>query len=151
MAEACAFIGTLGYLLMQVTKAHHDRARRLLSPLGLYNGQELILLHLQQQDGQSQTELAEKLCIQPATLTKSLNRIERSGLSQRLPHPDDRRITQVHITERGQELCASINEVWQNLDMETFSSLTAEEQDVLRLLLEKVRAHLLDISYERTT
>src|ERR1035437_9710149 len=94
MAVGCAFIGTLGYLLMQVSKAHHDRARELLSPLGLYNGQEIILLLVQQEDGQSQTALAEKLCIQPATLTKSLNRMERSGLSQRLPHPDDRRITQ---------------------------------------------------------
>jgi MarR family transcriptional regulator, organic hydroperoxide resistance regulator len=151
LAEECLFIGTLGYLLMQVTKAHHDRARELLSPLGLYNGQEQILLHLQQQDGQSQTALAEKLCIQPATLTKSLNRMERSGLSQRLPHPVDHRITLVHITEHGQELCSSINYVWQNLDAETFNILTDEEQDILRSLLERVRANLQDIKFERNS
>jgi MarR family transcriptional regulator, organic hydroperoxide resistance regulator len=151
LAEECLFIGTLGYLLMQVTKAHHDRARELLSPLGLYNGQEQILLHLQQQDGQSQTALAEKLCIQPATLTKSLNRMERSGLSQRLPHPVDHRITLVHITERGQELCSSINYVWQNLDAETFNVLTDEEQDILRSLLERVRANLQDLKFERNS
>ena len=149
MAEGCIFIGTLGHLLMQVSKAHHDRARELLSPLGLYNGQEIILLLLQQEDGQSQTALAEKLCIQPATLTKSLDRMERSGLSLRQQNPDDHRITQVHITERGQELCSSINEVWQKLDDETFAVLTAEEQETLRLILAKVRANLLDLKFER--
>jgi len=139
---------TLGYLLMQVTKAHHDRARELLSPLGLYNGQEQILLHIQHEDGQSQTALAEKLCIQPATLTKSLNRMEKSGLSKRLPSPIDRRITQVHMTERGQDLCSSVNVVWQNLDRETFKVLTAEEQDLLRYLLQKVRTNLLNFKIE---
>jgi MarR family transcriptional regulator, organic hydroperoxide resistance regulator len=149
MTEGFIFIGTLGYLLMQVSKAHHDRARQRLSPLGLYNGQEIILLYLQQEDGQSQTALAEKLCIQPATLTKSLDRMERSGLSQRKQNPDDRRITQVHITERGQELCSSINDVWQKLDIETFAVLTAEEQETLRYLLAKVRTNLLDLKFER--
>lgn len=136
---------------MQVTKAHHDRARDVLSPLGLYNGQEQILLHLKLEDGQSQTALAEKLCIQPATLTKSLNRMEKLGLSQRMPHPYDHRITQVYMTERGQELCSSLNEVWQNLDKETFKVLTAEEQDILRNLLEKVRSNLMDAKVERNT
>jgi len=149
--EDCTLSGTLGYLLMQVTKAHHDRARQMLRPLGLYNGQEQILMHLQMQDGQSQTALAEKLCIQPATLTKSLNRMERSGLSQRLPHPFDRRITLVHITERGQELCSSLNNVWQNLDEETFNVLTDEEQDILRNFLERVRANLQDLKFERNS
>ena len=151
MAEEWAITDTLGYLLIKVSKAHNNRARELLNPLGLYNGQEIILLLLQQEDGQSQTALAEKLYIQPATLTKSLDRMERSGLSQRRPHPDDRRITQVHITERGQELCSSINEVWQNLNMETFGVLTSEEQDNLRLLLEKVRTNLLDSKFERNS
>jgi DNA-binding MarR family transcriptional regulator len=57
----------------------------------------------------------------------------------------------VRITEHGQELCSSVNNVWQNLDKEIFNVLTDEEQDILRNLLERVRANLLDTEKERNS
>ncbi len=142
MADEHAFSATLGFLLIQVIKAHHDRARTLLGELGLHVGQDLVLLSLRREDGLSQSALAEKLHIQPATLTRSLSRMERSGLSERRVDGRDRRVTRVYITEHGRALCPSVVEAWQQLETETFANLSAEEQDTLRLLLQKAKANL---------
>jgi DNA-binding MarR family transcriptional regulator len=142
MSEADTFTSSLGYLLVQVIKAHHERERQLLAPLGLYNGQEILLLFLASRDGQSQTALAERLCIQPATLTRSLDRMERSGLSERRPDPGDRRSSQVYLTRQGRQLCPAVEALWRQLEAETFGVLTGEEQLALQTLLEKVKANL---------
>jgi DNA-binding MarR family transcriptional regulator len=150
MAERQEIAGTLGYLLLQVVKAHHDRTRALLAPFGLYAGQEILLMVLAEEEDPSQTALAGKLCIQPATLTKSLDRMEKAGLSYRQPDLQDRRMMRVHLTERGRALCPAIRAVWEQLEAETFGSLTAEEQMLFRCLLEKVNGNL-DRNHEEET
>lgn len=50
-----------------------------------------------------QTELAEALGITTSSVTSLIDRMERSGLVKRQPHPRDRRRTVVQLTKYGQE------------------------------------------------
>src|SRR5688572_28077655 len=101
----------LGYLMFQICRAHRNRAQELLSELGLYTGQEVLLMHLCEEDGQTQSALAEKLCIAHATLTKTLNRMEESGLVVRQSDPQDGRVMRVSISEQGRKLQEAIEAV----------------------------------------
>jgi|SRR3990172_8759769 len=132
----------LGYLMFHICRAHRNKAQELLSELGLYTGQEILLMHLWLEDGLTQTTLAERLCIQPATLTKTLDRLEQAGLVARQPDMDDRRVTHVYITNKGQQLRHSIESVWREVETQSFGSLSVEERDTLRRLLEKIYAIL---------
>ena len=132
----------LGYLMFHICRAHRNKAQELLSELGLYTGQEILLMHLWLEDGLTQTTLAERLCIQPATLTKTLDRLEQAGLVARQPDIDDRRVTHVYITNKGQQLRHSIESVWREVETQSFGSLSVEERDTLRRLLEKIYAIL---------
>jgi DNA-binding MarR family transcriptional regulator len=132
----------LGYQLAQVCKAHRNKAGSLLAPIGLHTGQELILAHLGNADGRTQSELVDVLCVQPATITKSLDRLETAGLVQRRSDAEDRRVWRIHLTERGRSIQQQIEQVWQEMETISFGVLTDEERATLRRLLLKVRENL---------
>jgi MarR family transcriptional regulator, organic hydroperoxide resistance regulator len=133
---------TLGYLLVQICKAHRNRTQELLGQMNLYTGQELLLMRLAMNDGMTQSELAEELCVQPATLTRSLDRLSKANLVERRIDTEDQRVSRVYLTETGRALRQPIEQVWQTMDALSFANLTTEERVLLRRLLLQVYANL---------
>jgi DNA-binding MarR family transcriptional regulator len=136
------FTETLGYHLAQLCKAHRGRAEALLNDIGLHTGQEILLMHLWRSDGCMQTDLVDELCVQPATITKSLDRLEAAGFVQRRADADDRRVSRIHLTPAGRALEKQVDAVWSQLEQESFDTLTRDERDALRRLLAKARENL---------
>ncbi len=129
---------TVGYVLAQACKLHRQRADVLLGEIGLHVGQEMILCALWDHEGATQTELADLLLIQPATVTNALKRLEREGYVDRREDPDDQRVSRVFSTEEGRNLKGPIHEKWGQLERESFGGLTSEEGLLLRRLLLQV-------------
>ena len=59
----------------------------------------MVLCALWQEEGLTQTELAERLAVRPATVTNLLQRLERKGLVRRVPDADDQRVSRVFPTD----------------------------------------------------
>ncbi len=133
---------TIGALLVQICRAHRNKAQELLSRLELYPGQEFLLLNLFPQDGLTHSEVAENLCVQPATVTRMLDRLVKSEFVQRRTDADDQRVSRVYLTEKGQELLQPIEQVWQELEEISFANLTLEERLLLRRILLQVNENL---------
>jgi MarR family transcriptional regulator, organic hydroperoxide resistance regulator len=133
---------SLGYLMVQICKAHRNKAQELLTEIGLHVGQEMLLMQLGIGDGLTQSELADEICVQPATLTRSLDRLSRSGLVERRVDTEDQRVSRVYLTEAGRALGQSIEQVWDDLEALSFANLTGEERVLLRRLLLQVYANL---------
>jgi DNA-binding MarR family transcriptional regulator len=132
----------LGFQLLQVHKAHRSRAEAALNKLGLYTGQELLLLRLWGKEGIPQSQLAASMGVEPPTATKMLRRMERAGLIERQTDPEDARISRVYLTERGRALEQPVLEVWKQLEAQTVAGLSDTEQALLRRLLMQVSANL---------
>ncbi len=62
------------------------------------------LLALYDADGQTPTELCRAVGVEPGTMTKTLQRMERDGLVERRRSPTDGRSVTVHLTERARHL-----------------------------------------------
>lgn len=137
------FTETLGYQLIQLCKAHRNQAEALLNEIGLHTGQEMLLMHLWLNNGCAQTDLADELCVQPATITKSLDRMEAAGWLQRQADTDDRRVSRVYLTDAGHALQKKVDRVWQELESLSFDTLTRDERENLRRLIAKVREGLV--------
>ena len=129
-------------MVAQVCKLHRQRADNLLNSIGLHVGQEMFLTELWQKDGITQTELAEQLLLQPATVTNTLRRLEREGMVERRNDSDDQRVSRVYITEKGRGLEDSVNQKWIQLESESFAGLSLEERLLLRRLLLQVYRNL---------
>src|SRR6266568_6916384 len=132
----------IGFQLLQVHKAHRSRADAALNKLGLHTGQEMLLLQLWIEEGIPQSQLAACMEVEPPTATKMLQRMERAGLIERRPDPEDARVSLVYLTERGRALEQPVLEVWKQLEAQTVAGLSATEQALLRRLLMQVAANL---------
>src|SRR6266487_4737630 len=79
--------------------------------LGLHLGQDLLLGELWEDDGLSQSELIARLGVEPPTMTKMLQRMERAGLLRRERAPAGGRVWRVYLTERGRALERPVREI----------------------------------------
>ncbi len=136
---------TVSYALAQVCKLHRQRADVLLNEIGLHVGQEMILCALWENEGVTQTELAERLLIQPATVTNTLKRLEREGFVYREEDPDDQRVSRVFVTEAGRNLKTAVEEQWSRLEREAFGDLSVEDGTTLRKMLQQAHDRLADV------
>ena len=74
---------SLGLALANICRLHHARIHILLESVGLYRGQPPLLFALWHQDGQTHSELAERLHVTPATITRMIQRMEKTGFLER--------------------------------------------------------------------
>lgn len=137
-----ALEGAIGYLLVGVCRAHRNRAAEALARIGLYVGQEWILLHLREQEGMTHAELAETCSVEGPTMSKALQRMEKAGLVARREDAADARVSRVYLTERGRALCDDVDQIWAELEKRTLADLSVEERVLLRRLLLQVRSNL---------
>ncbi|GAA2215513.1 MarR family winged helix-turn-helix transcriptional regulator [Nonomuraea monospora] len=126
---------TLTYALIKLMKAHRNQLAAALVPLGLHVGQELLLNQLWREDGLTQGELIARLGVEPPTVTKTLQRLERAGIVYRAPDPDRPRIGRVYLTDTGKALREPVQQVWNQLDEDLQRGFTPEERELLAKLL----------------
>ena len=112
----------------------------LLDPLGLTYPQYLVMLALWQTDGQTVSQLGERLALDSGTLTPLLKRLESAGRVQRLRDPADERRVLLQLTSAGRALKARAMSVPQSIaaaagcELGELSALTARLQALRRQL-----------------
>ena len=127
--------GQVGYWLLQLSRVYRTRLQAELRRLGLYSGQDLLLLKLMDYDGQTQSELANRLNIQAATLTRMVDRMIKGGLVRRTIDPMDKRIARIYLAKKGSQLRKPLEKIWSQVEASCFESLSLEEHLLLRRLL----------------
>ncbi|MDJ0347705.1 MarR family transcriptional regulator [Cryobacterium sp. PH29-G1] len=80
--------------------------RPILEPLGLTHPQYLVMLALWDESPRTLKGLSQTLCLEPATLSPLLKRLEATGYVRRQRRPADERTLDVTLTERGLALRA---------------------------------------------
>jgi len=133
---------SIGHLLAQVCKLSRDRSRVLMGGIGLYCGQGVALQQLWHRDGITQSELAHGLRVAPATVTISLQRMEKLGLVERHPDPHDQRGSRVFLTEEGRSLRERVEGNWHKLEGQALAGFTEGDRTLLRQLLLQIRDNL---------
>ncbi len=106
-----------GYLVNHLARLMEQALAEAIGPLGLSPGQFPTLLALWERDGRTQAELVREVDVEQATLALTLKRMERDGLIQRKPNPDDSRSRLIYLTphakaleERALALAAGVND-----------------------------------------
>ncbi|MGA5363582.1 MarR family winged helix-turn-helix transcriptional regulator [Streptomyces purpurascens] len=119
--------GPMSYAIFQLARAHRAYAATLLRAMDLHPGQELLLMHLLDRDGQTQSELLDSVGLDHSTISKALRRMQDAGLLSREPAAHDRRVMVVHLTDKGRAMREPIAALWQALE-ETSARNLSEQQ-----------------------
>jgi DNA-binding MarR family transcriptional regulator len=125
-----------------VGRLQHKRAHDLLEALGLYQGQPRLLRVLWEEEGPNQSELAERVHVRPATMTKMLQRMEEAGFVERRRDRADQRVLRVYLTEEGHAVQAQVQQIWAQMEREVLAGFDAEEREHLRDYLLRIRENL---------
>lgn len=105
-------------LCLHVQRAARALARRFdnaLKPLGLNNGQFSLMMALNRPQPAPMGPVAEVLAMDRTTLTAAVKVLERRGLVETLPHPDDRRSRLMRLTSEGTALLSQALPVWERV------------------------------------
>ncbi len=96
----------LCFALYSASLAMTKRYKPLLEPLGLTYPQYLVMLVLWEADGQTVSQIGERLSLDSGTLTPLLKRLEATHLLQRLRDASDERRVRLQLTAAGRALKA---------------------------------------------
>ncbi|MBN2501144.1 MAG: MarR family transcriptional regulator [Anaerolineales bacterium] len=137
-------------LLGQVCRLHHLRVRTLLKDSGVHRGQPKLLFALAEEDGLTQTELVKRMQIAPATVTKMITRMEKSGFLKRKRDLKDQRVSRVYLTDAGRALKSELIEISQSIGEEVFAGFSQEERILMQRLLLVMRENLVRVTGKKS-
>jgi DNA-binding MarR family transcriptional regulator len=134
---------TVTYRLNQAARVFRVRTGGALAVIGLHSGQESVLKALAETDGQSMSELAATLTVQPPTVTKMVSRLAAQGyLQRRTAVGGDGRQAHVFLTEQGREAIADIDKVLKRIEKQALAGIEDRDRKRLRRLLRQVERNL---------
>ena len=133
---------TIGFNLVKLCKQYFNRLNVALNVYNLYEGQQNVLIQLWDEDGLSQSELTRRLGIEPASVSKGIERMENAGFIVRRPDEDDARANRIFLTDLGRSLEVPVNQAWFEVEDELLASMTVEERMLLRRLVLQMRENL---------
>lgn len=110
--------------------------------LGLTPAQARTVATLWLHGPMSQQALANHTEVEPSTLVRILDVMERDRIAQRDRDPEDRRAYRVRLTSRGEALVPRLVALWEDVEAEVVKGFEAGEIDRLRDVVSRVVARL---------
>lgn len=112
-------------------------------------GKQFVLGELSKSDGElTQRDLLVRTNISPAALSEVLAKLEGEGLISRKPCEHDRRQLTIELTSEGEVLAARRRLEREEFERRAFSCLEPEEQEQLKVLLDRLVTHWKHIENE---
>jgi DNA-binding MarR family transcriptional regulator len=115
----------------------HDRLTLVCAETAVSPGLLKALVHLGMGDGERMGDLAEQWGCDASYVTSLADGLQERGLAERRPHPTDRRVKTLVLTEEGHALRQRVLELLYE-PPPAMDALSAAEQRALRDLLRKV-------------
>ncbi len=131
-----------GFILNDVARLMRVAFDRRVKSLGLTRSQWWVLNHLFRNDGATQSELADILEIEKATLGRLLDRMETKGWIRREGHATDRRIKRVFLTEEVEPAVKAMRTAAAELRRDALVSLDATDRERFVDMLLAIKANL---------
>ncbi|WP_020628630.1 MarR family winged helix-turn-helix transcriptional regulator [Saccharomonospora halophila] len=130
-----ASAGPVSHAIFRVARIHKLLAGQLLREVGLYPGQELLMMRLWDEGPQRQADLTAVLDADAPTVARSVRRLERAGFVRRSPSPVDGRVTIIEATPASVGLRQAVERIWADLERMTVADMDDSRQaDTLRAL-----------------
>jgi DNA-binding MarR family transcriptional regulator len=80
--------------------------------------QAATIMILSRRPGAMAQDLASPVKVEPPSITRALQALERRGLVSRQPHPTDGRASLFHLTDQGQEAATTIARLMREVSAE---------------------------------
>jgi DNA-binding MarR family transcriptional regulator len=134
--------GPVSHAIFRLARLHKLTAGQLLRRVGLHPNQELVMMRLWDAGPQKQSDLAQVMESDSATITRTVQRLERAGFVRRRSSTTDRRVTIVEPTAASHSLRREVEQVWNDLEARTLGDLDDDERAEALRVLGRLEANL---------
>lgn len=133
--------GRASFLLSQLgTRSAQEFANRL-APLGMRPSHFGLLMHLSQDEGQSQQQLADAMGIHRNVMVGLVDDLENRGLIERRRHPTDRRAHALHLTAAAHDLLPRARRAADEQETQLLAGIDEADRNHLIALLQRLADH----------
>ncbi|MDG1332446.1 MAG: MarR family transcriptional regulator [Crocinitomicaceae bacterium] len=128
-------------LTSKVSKQHSQKEFDKLG-LGITVEQWVILKLLSEKKNLSQRDLANKSYRDPASITRTIDLLEKKGLLERQAIPNNRRRYHINLTNEGGSFIERNMDLINKHRALSITGLTKAEMETLSSVLEKIRSNM---------
>jgi MarR family transcriptional regulator for hemolysin len=132
------FEDSVGYWICMASRAFERQMNDELAPRGITYRQAQVLWLLAHEGSLSQTDLAERMRIEPPTLVGILDRMQREGWIRRENDASDRRRNLITPLAKAKPVWSKIIDCSDNVRARGNQGLSVEEQQLLKTLLGRI-------------
>jgi DNA-binding MarR family transcriptional regulator len=140
--SAAATEATIGFLINDVARLLRRHFDQRALALGLTRAQWSAMFHLARCEGINQRTLAGTLEIEPITLTRLIDRLEKKGWVERREDTNDRRAYLLHLTDRARPVMEELRALAAGTRQEALRGVSADEQARLARALTTIKTNL---------
>ncbi len=138
----------LGFIANRLVRVFQKAFDKKLADHNLTSAQFCVLAKLFEEEGLTQTELANRLYIESPTLVRTLDRLEAAEIIERRRSPKDRRAYHIFLTPKGKKYRDLVDQVGFEIHREATRGLTKKQAQSLKSSLFKIWNNLEEIAEE---
>ncbi|MFC3061491.1 MarR family winged helix-turn-helix transcriptional regulator [Paenirhodobacter populi] len=127
--------------VMRELRSQYDASAR---DLGLTMARARVVTMLARMEGATQSELAAALEIEPPTLKRQIDALERDGFIERREAPGDLRKRALYLTDRSR--AAPTTRFLDHIRAELLQGISPEEQETVRRILDRIADNAVALS-----
>ena len=140
---------TFGFLVHDIGRLMRREFERRVRDMGFTRNQWRVLAHLRRIDGINQSQLADRMDVEPIVLVRLLDKLEKGGYVQRRQDPQDRRAYLLYLTGKAGPLIERLEAISLELREEILGGLSAVERDTLIDLLMRIKSRMTNKTTEK--
>ena len=130
---------SVGFLISQLGFFSSQRFTKALEPLGIGPRDFLLMRFVAASDGQSQQALAEQLHVPASRMVALVDHLEETGLVERRPDPEDRRVRRLFLTRKGRSVLEKAGNIAIDYETQLCAGINREEREQLIDLLQRLQ------------
>ncbi|MBI0296780.1 MarR family transcriptional regulator [Streptomyces sp. PRKS01-29] len=134
--------GPISHAIFRVARLHRMLAGQLLREVGLHPAQELVMMQLWDHGRMRQTDLARHVGADSATMTRTIQRLEKAGYVRRARSTSDKRSVLVEPTAASMALRQQVEDLWSRLEDCVADDLTDGQRSETLAVLERLETNL---------
>jgi DNA-binding MarR family transcriptional regulator len=135
---------SLGFVITDVGRLLRAAVERRIAERGIAvtPGEARALIHASALNGGRQSLLAERLGVEPMTVSGYVDRLEQRGLVERRVDPADRRAKCVHVTDAADALLEEARAIAASVLAEVLLDVPEKDRPVVEKALKAMRGRL---------
>lgn len=115
-----------------------DAMDRELAQFDISAPQLIVLASVANKEADSASKLCKSISYDPGAMTRMIDRLEQKGLIRRVPHPDDRRATNLELTAAGKALYPQLISAKETVQAQFLRGFSKDDVATLEGLLSRL-------------